>query len=144
MPLFHKVRNGLIFGTGSLFKWVDLSPANPVPLEDGDHGLALRQAASLGFNPREFMQAQLPLDKPLDRLDKALLEVFAGRRLTVEQVFAEHNVGTNYLLTHYKEVLRRLEEKDVVEASPTAEARPKLAGDKVSMAGDVIISFPKA
>lgn len=99
---------------------------------------------SLGFNPRELKQAQLPLDKPLDRLEAALPEVFAGRELTVEQVFAEHNVGTNYLRTHYKEALRRLEEKGAVEASPSAEVRPKLAGDKVSMADDVIITFPKA
>ncbi len=98
---------------------------------------------SLRFNPQERKQAQLPLDKPLDRLEEALLEGFAGRRLTVEQVFAEHNVGTNYLLPHYKEVLRRLEEKGLVEASPSADARPKRA-DKVSMANDVPITFPKA
>ncbi len=99
---------------------------------------------SLCFNPRELKQAQLLLDKPLDRLEAALLEVFAGRQLTVEQVFTEHNVGTNYLLSNYKEVLRQLEEKGAVEASPIAETRPKLAGDKVSMADDVIITFPKA
>lgn len=90
------------------------------------------------------MRALLPPDKPLDRLEAGLLEVFAGRQLTVEQVFAEHNVGTNYLRTHYKEVLRRLEEKGAVEASPTAEVRPMLAGDKVSVADDAIIKIPKA
>ena len=47
-------------------------------------------------------------------------------------------------ITHYKEALRRLEEKGAVGASPSAEVRPKLAGDKVSMADDVIIKFPKA
>lgn len=48
------------------------------------------------------------------------------------------------MLPHAKrEVLRRLEKKGAVETSATAGARPKLAGDKVSMAGDVIITFPK-
>ena len=99
---------------------------------------------SLGFNPAEVRQPMLPFGKPLDQLEEDLLQRFAGREMTVQQVFSEHNVDTKYVMRNYKEALRRMEEKGVVVATPAADARPLTAGDKVSMADDVIISFPKS
>src|SRR5262249_35097742 len=43
--------------------------------------------------------------RPLDDLEGLLLERFAGRRLKMVQVYAEHNVGTPFVQANYKEAL---------------------------------------
>lgn len=101
---------------------------------------------SLGFNPAEARQPTLPfrtLSRSLDSLESDLLHRFAGRRLTVQQIFDEHNVGTRFLMENYKEVLRRLEKREAVRADPPATSRRKMSGGSVSLPDDVMIAFPE-
>lgn len=82
------------------------------------------------------------LTRPLDDLSGMLLRDFAGRRMTVRQVYEEHNVGLPYVLRNYKEVLKLLESRAKVSANPPAAARPTRKGD-ATMADTVEIAFPK-
>jgi len=45
---------------------------------------------------------------PLDDLEEMLLAEFAGRELSVRQVYDEHNVGRRFTERNYKDVLKKL------------------------------------
>ena len=65
------------------------------------------------------------LSRPLDDLGDILLSYFAGRSLTMREVYQEHNVGRRYIKANYKDVLTKLEEAGRISADPPAEGRRK-------------------
>ena len=79
---------------------------------------------------------------PIPDLQAELLVAFAGRSVTVAQVFSEHHpTNERFLLRNYQEALRRLESSSAVSAVPPSQARPKRNGI-VSLAENVTITFP--
>jgi len=79
---------------------------------------------------------------PIPALQSDLLEMFAGRIVSVAQIFSEHHpTNERFLFRNYQEALRRLEESAVVTADPHAKNRPKRSGI-VTMSEDVKITFP--
>ncbi|MGD9495593.1 MAG: three-Cys-motif partner protein TcmP [Armatimonadota bacterium] len=79
--------------------------------------------------------------RPFSDLQDLLLERFAGRTLSMAQVFDEHQVGTPFIAKNYKDVLRQMEEDDLIEANPPAPDRPKRKG-KATFADTVMVTFP--
>jgi hypothetical protein len=83
-------------------------------------GLAQRGVQRLGLpdQPRDPTQKDGPRQEqqgflfavpgPLDDLEEMLLTEFAGRELTVREVFDEHNVGKRYTERNYKDALKKL------------------------------------
>jgi three-Cys-motif partner protein len=79
---------------------------------------------------------------PIPDLQAELLVAFAGRSVTVAQVFSEHHpTNERFLLRNYQEALRRLECSSTVFATPPSQDRPKRNGI-ASMAENVTIVFP--
>jgi hypothetical protein len=79
---------------------------------------------------------------PIPELQEQLLRIFAGRTLTVGEIFEEHHVTSErFILRNYQEALRRLESSSDVQASPGATERPNRSGT-VTMSESVKISFP--
>jgi three-Cys-motif partner protein len=79
---------------------------------------------------------------PIPDLQAELLSAFAGRSVTIAQVFSEHHpTNERFLLRNYQEALRRLESSSAVSAIPTSQGRPKRNGI-VSMSETVTITFP--
>jgi hypothetical protein len=74
----------------------------------------------------------------LDDLAGMLLHEFAGRTLTMQKVYEEHNVGTPYIKPHYKGVLRQLEQAGKITADP-----PESERRRDTFADDVRVTFPK-
>jgi hypothetical protein len=75
-------------------------------------------------------------------LQRDLITVFAGKELSVGQVFsAHHPSSTQFILRNYQEALRRLEDEGKISTSPPAARRPK-RNDRVTMGESVKISFP--
>jgi three-Cys-motif partner protein len=74
------------------------------------------------------------LTRPLDDLEQMLLKEFAGRIMTMKQIFNAHNVGRPYLAKNYKAVLSKLEsEGKIVANPPTAKRRKGTFGDNVQV-----------
>jgi len=74
------------------------------------------------------------LFRPLDDLEGMLLGEFAGQKITTLQVFDRHQVGRPFVLANYKEVLKQMEAKGLIECSPDATRRRKNTfGDDVIM-----------
>ena len=82
---------------------------------------------------------QMPLDheRPIDRLANDLLVRFAGKSLSVRDIFGEHNVGTCFIKRNYKDVIIRLEREGRVTCDPDIDTRqPNTIADRV------LVSFP--
>jgi hypothetical protein len=77
---------------------------------------------------------------PLDDLKKNLLQTYCTQTLTVEEIFQNHNIGTPYIESNYKEALLFLEEKHLIYANPSSDKRQKRNG-KPTMSNNVIITF---
>ncbi len=77
------------------------------------------------------------LTRPLDDLEQMLLEGFAGRTMTVRQLFDTHHVGRPYLLKNYKAVLLALEKSGKIKTNPSKRRVN-------TMADHVQVTFPSA
>lgn len=90
---------------------------------------------SLEYSPADASTPLLfSLQRPLERLAADLADVFAGRSLTMIQVYNEHHVDTPFIKRNYKDALLELELKKMI-----GTGRPKKAG---SFADDVVAIFP--
>lgn len=98
---------------------------------------------SFAYNPSDQRYPLLfEFTRPLDDLTDMLLEDFAGRSLTVRQIYEHHSVGRRYVLKNYKDVLRALEAAKRIIAEPAAEKRRLLKGER-TFADTVLVTFPK-
>ena len=79
---------------------------------------------------------------PLDLLEKDLLTKFKGKSCKMIDVYFEHNLGTPYLRSNYKQALLNLEEKGKIKVNPSKANRRRYKG-KITMSDTVIISFPE-
>lgn len=92
------------------------------------------------YNPFILDQGILfELSRPLDELRNMLLEQFAGRALSVEDVYSPHHVGRRFIKKNYKDILMKLESDGIIKASPPAAKRRS-----GTMADHVIVTFPTA
>jgi hypothetical protein len=98
--------------------------------------------ASFGYDPnirREPLQPSLfPTPGPLDFLAKTLLQKFAGQQLSVIEIFRQHHVGTPYLLSNYKTILKHLEEQGTIVINPLANRRRK-----GTLSDNSLVQFPQ-
>ena len=94
--------------------------------------------ASFEYSPVEArfagrQQLLFELSRPLDDLGDMLLKEFAGRKLTMQQIYEGHNVGRPFIKKNYKQVLSQLEETGTIAAS----------NHKKGTFGDnVLVTFP--
>lgn len=88
------------------------------------------------FHYSPMAQVSLPnLLRPLDDLASDLRRVFAGKKLTMVQVYHGHNVGTPYVKKNYKDAMLQLEREGLL--------RVERKSSKVdTLADDAIVSFP--
>jgi hypothetical protein len=94
------------------------------------------------YNPADERQGLLfELARPLEDLEGMLLERFAGRTLTMVQVFDQHNVDTPYIKKNYKDVLTKMELDGTITADPPHSSRRKRKGE-VTFGDDVRVTFP--
>jgi hypothetical protein len=74
---------------------------------------------SFAFSPATGPEQKLlfRLGSPLENLRDSLLAQFAGRTLTVRDIYQCHSVDTPYLRKNYKQVLSELEANGAVRTS---------------------------
>lgn len=87
---------------------VPLFEYNPAPPPEPDPQMALWE------EPKPDHFAPLRED---------LLQRFAGRSLTVREVFENHSLGQPYLMRHYQATLREFETRGLVQIDPPAAER---------------------
>ncbi len=70
-----------------------------------------------------------------------LLDEFAGKTMTMLEVYEQHYVGKRYIKTNYKEALKNLESQGKITVDPPASKRRKNKG-QTTFADDVKVTFP--
>jgi GMT-like protein len=68
------------------------------------------------------------------------LERFAGKRMSMLDVYDRHQVDTPFIKANYKEALRNLEANGRIKTDPPAPKRKMIKGQR-SFADDVIVTF---
>ena len=101
---------------------------------------------SLEYNPA--IHGQIPLFeslRPLQELGDILMEYFAGKTVTMQQIYDQHHdrftVGTRYTKNSYRECLIKLEADGKIQADPPVSDRPKRKGN-VTFGPRVKVKFP--
>ena len=101
---------------------------------------------SFEYNPATH--DQIPLFeslRPLEDLADKLMEHFAGKTVTMQQIYDQHynqfSVGTRYIEKSYRECLIKLEVDGKIQADPPASERPKRKGN-VTFGPSVKVTFP--
>lgn len=93
---------------------------------------------SFEYNPASQRQPLLfEYSRPLDDLAEILLTNFAGRTVTMKQIYDQHNVGTSYISRNYKDILIKLEASKKIQTDPPANKRRK-----GTFADTVKVTFP--
>lgn len=97
---------------------------------------------SFEYNPATRSQSLLfELSRPLDDLEGMLLDYFAGRKMTMLEIYDQHHVGKRYIKSNYKSALSKLEAKDKVKAYPVAKTRRKRNGEP-TFGDNVVVTLP--
>ena len=73
-------------------------------------------------------------------LGKELSENYKGEKLTVSEIYHDHNVGTPYILSNYKKALLILEAENMITVDKPATVRPKRKGE-LTLGEDRLITF---
>jgi three-Cys-motif partner protein len=90
--------------------------------------------SSFEYSPADQRQPLLfELSRPLDDLENMLVSDFAGKTLTMQQIYESHNVGRPYTKRNYKDVLMKLESNDRIEVEPHR---------KGTFGPNVVVTFP--
>ena len=77
------------------------------------------------YNPADRRYPLLfELGGPLDDLEGLLLSEYAGKTMTMDQIYEKQNVGRPYIRKSYKDVLVKMEAEGHISADPAAENRP--------------------
>ena len=98
--------------------------------------------ASFEYNVATVRQPlQYSLNRPVDDLADLLCEAFAGRIVTMKEVFDTHNVDTPYIERNYKDALIQLEASNRIVAVPPAAKRRPYKGEP-SFGPNVRVTFP--
>ena len=100
--------------------------------------------ADFEYNPATREQPLLfGLAATLDDLGDLLMDEFAGRTLTMSEVYEAHNVGRPFVEANYKQALTVLEAAGRILADPPAIAAPPQEPRRKGTFGpDVKVTFP--
>ena len=96
------------------------------------------------YNPADRRQPLLfEFARPLDDLEEMLLAEFAGKTMTMGQIFEAHNYGRRYISRNYKDALLKLEKAGKIKTDRPYTIRRKVKGE-YTFADDVKVTFPRA
>lgn len=98
---------------------------------------------SFEYNPATVRQSLLyEYTRPIEELEGMLLAEFAGKTLTMKEIFERHNVGKRFISPNYKQALISLEKQGKIVTDPPSDKRPPRKG--IPTFGDnVKVTFPK-
>ena len=95
---------------------------------------------SFEYNPADFLPQQallFQLSRPLDDLKGDILEIFKGKRLTMQDIYEQHNVDTPYVKKNYKDVLRELYDDGIIKAKSIKGKLPR----KGTFGNNILVTF---
>lgn len=103
---------------------------------------ATQGVPSLQYSPAsERFRTLFDLTTPLEDLEEELLKRYAGRTLTMRDIYLDHSVGRPFLGRNYKRALNNLEAAGKIIADPPSKDRQMRQGER-TFADNVKVTFP--
>jgi hypothetical protein len=104
---------------------------------------AAQGVASFEYSPAsERYPLLFELTTPLADLEAELVGRFAGRTVTMDEVYMQHSVGRPFIRRNYKKALANLEDRHRINADPPAASRRMYKGER-TFPEHVKVTFPK-
>lgn len=104
----------------------------------GESSTSGQGVPSFEYNPASSLHPLLfELSRPLDELEGQLLNDFAGRTLSMREIYEQHSVDRPFVEKNYKEALKNLEARGAIVTDPPSPPRRKN-----TFANHVSVSFP--
>jgi hypothetical protein len=98
--------------------------------------------ASFQYSPASLRWPILfELSRPLDDLEEMLLDEYAGRTLTMLQIYEAHSIGKPFIKRNYKDILIKMESAGKITTDPPADKRRRYKGE-VSFGDNTMVMFP--
>jgi len=94
---------------------------------------------SFVYNPATSRQPFLfELTRPLEDLESMLLDNFAGKTMTMKNIYDQHHVGKPYISSNYKEALKNLEQQGKITVTDPLKRQRR----KGTFADYLEVTFP--
>ena len=77
-----------------------------------------------------------------DKLGRDLLKIFAGKKLTLKEIYLAHHINNHYIESDFKSAVRLLEERNLIITDPPAEKRRLYQGIR-TVSDKLQITFPE-
>jgi three-Cys-motif partner protein len=104
---------------------------------------ATQGVPSFQYSPAsEKFPTLFELTTPLEDLEGELLTRFAGKTLSMGDIYLQHSVGRPFISRNYKRALNNLEASGKITADPPAKDRRMHQGEK-TFADQVKVKFPR-
>lgn len=137
----HKTSHFLIFTSKHVLGYKIMKQIMAGESSSDDHGVA-----SFQFNPLDRidkLEQGLLFDMPnaVDDLASTLVREYAGRKITVGEIYRKHNVGRRFILRNYQDAIKKLDADGRVQTSPPVEKR--IRANKITLSENVEVTFPQ-
>lgn len=137
----HKTSHFLIFTSKNVLGYNIMKQIMAGESSSKDDGVA-----SFEFNPLD--RSELPQQcslwetaSPVDDLASSLMKEFAGRKISVGEIYRKHNVGKRYVLRNYQDAIKKLDAHGLVQTNPPVYKRRR--ANKVTLSEAVEVTFPR-
>lgn len=102
--------------------------------------------ASFAFNPldkteRSEQGTLWAMSSAVDDLGSSLMKEFAGRKISVGEIYRKHSVGKRFVLKNYQDAIKKLDADGRVQTNPPVEKRTR--ANKVTLSETVEVTFPQ-
>lgn len=133
----HRTSHALIFVTKDFRGYAIMKDIMARESSTEDEGVP-----SFAYSPAEADTPLLfSLSQPLSALKGDLIKTFAGRTMTMLQIYEQHNVDTPYIAKNYKAALNELETQGRIIANKPALQRPMRNGER-TFSDTTLVKFP--
>jgi three-Cys-motif partner protein len=137
----HKTSHFLIFTSKNVLGYNIMKQIMAGESSSNDHGVASFQFNPLDKTDRPEQGTLFEMPNAVDDLASTLIKEYAGRKITVGEIYRKHNVGRRFIFRNYQDAIKKLDADGRVRTNPPIEKRTR--AHKVTLSETVEVTFPQ-
>lgn len=136
----RKTSHFLIFTSKNVLGYSVMRDIMAGESSSNDEGVASFEFNPLDENEGPTQQTLWEQPSAVDDLATSLMKEFAGRRISVGELYRKHNIGRRIVFKNYQDAIKKLEADGRVQVNPPAAKRRR--GNKLTLSEAVEVKFP--
>jgi hypothetical protein len=137
----HKTSHFLIFTSKNVLGYNIMKQIMAGESSSNDHGVASFQFNPLDKTDRPEQGTLFEMPNAVDDLASTLVKEYAGRKITVGEIYRKHNVGRRFIFRNYQDAIKKLDADGRVRTNPPIEKRTR--SHRVTLSETVEVTFPQ-